>query len=62
MEGSEEVTIQIINAAGKKMKSNNIMLNGNTSFDIDIKQLSPGTYFLILRNSSGMQHRRFVKK
>ncbi|MEP6595860.1 MAG: T9SS type A sorting domain-containing protein, partial [Ginsengibacter sp.] len=60
--GDEEVSLQILDASGKKVRDTKIKLNGNTSFDVNIKDLRSGAYFLILRNTLWMQKQKFLKK
>lgn len=59
---NEMATIQIVDATGRKLKEEKITLNGNTSFSIDINNLSKGIYSLLLKSKSINEQKKFVKE
>jgi len=58
----ENATIQIINAAGRKLKESKIRSNGNTSLSFDISSLPPGLYNLIFNKKGKAWVRKFIKE
>lgn len=58
----ETVTLQIVDANGKKVKEMKSVLNGSTSLSIDIHNLSRGVYSLKLFKTSKNEIIRFIKE
>ena len=55
-------TLQIFDAGGRKLKEEKVMLNGNASTSIDIKDLPKGVYNLLLKSKTVNEHQKFVKQ
>lgn len=59
---NEKATLQITDAAGRKIKNLNVTLNGNNSFAIPVFQLAKGIYTLQLCTSTKTETKRFIKE
>lgn len=59
---SEKATLQITDAAGRKIKEVNVTLNGNSYFAIPIFQLQKGMYNLQLKTSTKTETKPFIKE
>ena len=59
---NENATLEITDATGRKLKEEKIILNGSTSFSVDIKDIPKGVYYLLFQSSSKIQQRKFVKQ
>jgi hypothetical protein len=58
----ENATLQIVDAAGRKMKEEKITLNGNTSISVSINNLPKGAYRLLLKSKSKNEQEKFIKE
>ncbi|MEJ7589688.1 MAG: T9SS type A sorting domain-containing protein [Ferruginibacter sp.] len=58
---NEKATLQIIDAAGRKLKEEKLLLSGSTSYAIDISDLRKGVYYLLLTSELKTQQMKFVK-
>jgi hypothetical protein len=54
--------VQITDGAGKIVKEQRIILNGTTSFSIDISNLPRGLYYFSLRSGSKIQQQKIIKQ
>ena len=62
MENSEETTIDVMNVNGQVIQSTTIFTQvGNNMQNLDVSNLSNGTYFLSVKNNSGNYIKQFVK-
>lgn len=52
--------LQIIDAGGKKIKENNIILNENSSFSINVERFAKGTYQLLIKTTTKIFQQKFV--
>ena len=59
---NEKAILQIIDQSGRKVKEERIILNGTSSFSIDIEELSKGAYNLLLKSSTLNEHQKFIKQ
>lgn len=59
---NEAASIMVIDVAGRKLKEKKINLNGNSSFSINIKDLPPGVYNILLKGKNNNDHQKFVKE
>ena len=59
---NENATLQIMDMTGRKIREQQINLNGNTFFSIDISNLAKGTYNLLLKSGSMNEQKKFVKE
>jgi hypothetical protein len=48
--------------SGRKVKEQKIKLNGNVSFSISLKNISKGTYTLVLQKENTTEKQKFVKQ
>ncbi len=59
---NEKATLQITDAAGRKIKEVNVTLNGSSSFAIPVFQLPKGMYSLQLRTATKTETKQFIKE
>lgn len=59
---NEKATVQISDVSGRKLKEEKIILTGNTSFTVDVKDLPKGIYYLLLSTSSKIERVKFMKE
>lgn len=59
--GNEPVTVQITDVNGRVLQQQRVILNGNTSFTINIQQLLPGNYYLLVKGKEIKQVAQFIK-
>ena len=59
---NQDVSIQITDGVGRKLREEKITLNSNTSFSIDIRDLPKGIYYLLLKGPSENHQIKFVKQ
>ena len=59
---NENATFEIIDAVGRKLKKIQILLNGKTSFSIDVSNLPKGIYNLILFKGQNTEIQKFIKE
>ncbi len=57
----ENAIVQIVDGQGRKLKEIKIILNGETSFSIDVSNLPGGMYYLILHKNEETEIRKFIK-
>ncbi|MEO6218975.1 MAG: T9SS type A sorting domain-containing protein [Ginsengibacter sp.] len=58
---NERAIAEIIDGNGRKLKAVNVILNGATSFSLDVSSLPKALYHLVLRKDSGVEVRTFIK-
>lgn len=58
---NKEGTLQIINAAGRKVKEQTISLSGNTT-SVNVKNLPNGVYDVIVLIGADKYHQKFIKE
>jgi hypothetical protein len=56
-----KASMRIVDAGGKLIKEEQLLLTGNNSFSIDIKFLPKGNYYITIGNSNGKQTAMFSK-
>jgi uncharacterized delta-60 repeat protein len=61
-EGNEKATVRIVDASGRKIKEIKLLLNGTTSFSIDVNNLAQGLYNLILYKTNKTEALKFIKE
>lgn len=54
--------VRITDGAGKIVKEQRLVLNGTTSFSIDISSLPKGLYYLTLKDASKIQQQKIIKQ
>lgn len=54
--------VRITDGAGKIVKEQKLVLNGTTSFSIDISSLPKGLYYLTLKDASKIQQQKIIKQ
>jgi hypothetical protein len=54
--------LQVIDLNGRKIKEQQISVNGTTSISVDINDLPKGMYNLVLKTSSKTKRQKFVKQ
>jgi N-acetylneuraminic acid mutarotase len=59
---NENAIAQIFDMSGRKVKEQKIKLNGNVSFSISLKNISKGTYTLVLQKENTTEKQKFVKQ
>jgi len=59
---NKNATFEIIDAVGRKLKKIQILLNGKTSFSVDISNLPKGIYNLILFKDQKTEIQKFIKE
>lgn len=59
---NENATVQIFDVSGRKVKEEKIVLNGNVSFSLSIKNIPKGMYSLILKKQYTIEQQKFVKQ
>lgn len=60
--GKGQVTVQITDINGRILQQQRVMLTGNTSFTVNIQQLLPGSYYLIVKGNQLNQIEQFIKQ
>lgn len=60
--GSEPVTVQITDMHSRLLQQQSRILNGNTSFSVNIGQLSPGIYYLTVKGKQLNLVQSFIKQ
>ena len=58
---NEKAIFRIVDVSGRKLHEEEVILNRNSSFTIDINTLPKGTYILQLNTKEKIRSRRFVK-
>jgi uncharacterized delta-60 repeat protein len=61
-DGNEKATVRIVDASGRKIKEIKLLLNGTTSFSIDVNNLAQGLYNLILYKENKTEALKFIKE
>ena len=59
---NEKATITIADAAGRNLRKEQVILNGNTSFSIDLNALPKGIYNLQLHTKAKIETKKFIKE
>lgn len=54
--------LEITDITGRKVKKENITLNGTTSIPIDLNNLQKGTYILLVKGGALYEQIKFVKE
>jgi hypothetical protein len=60
--GNEPVTVQISDVNGRILQQQKVTLNGNTSFAVNIQQLLPGNYYILVKGKELKLAQAFLKK
>jgi len=58
----ENATAQIFDMTGRKVEEQKIILDGNVSFSISLKNVPKGTYTFILQTRGTHEAQKFVKQ
>jgi pimeloyl-ACP methyl ester carboxylesterase len=61
-EDNDLTALQIFDAGGRKLKEEKVVLNGNATHSINIKDLPKGVYNLLLKSKTINEHQKFVKQ
>lgn len=61
-EGAESLQIKIMDAAGKICKEQNTVVVKSKVYETDIRDLSPGKYFMIITSLYAKEIRQFIKQ
>jgi hypothetical protein len=59
---NENAIVQIIDAAGRKLKEMKVFLRAETSFSVDIRNLPRGMYHLVLHKAGKTEAKTFIKQ
>lgn len=59
--GSGPVTVQVTDINGRMLHQQQVTLNGNTSFAVNVQQLLPGNYYLLMKGKQVMLTAPFIK-
>ncbi|HEX6432106.1 MAG TPA: T9SS type A sorting domain-containing protein [Niastella sp.] len=60
--GNDAVTVLITDVNGRVLQRQRMILNGNTSFSVNVQRLLPGNYYLLVKGKQLQQVREFIKQ